>query len=359
MTAEFVLAERYSDVRTVLRDPRTFTAADGLLELGQRRPLIPLEAAPDEHRRVRALMEAAFDNRTVSWLEPSLRTAADELVDEFAGDGAVDVNAAFSRRFPVRALLALLDLPATDGARVRGFHDGILHAPDVADVNAIRREVGAEIYDYLHPVVRARRGEPGRDLIRVLQATAIDGDWLSDDEIVDICYLLVLAGVDPVGGALAGTIAHLARDPGRRAELVGDLPRLRRTIEEMLRYGAAVKVITRAATSSTEVAGKRLEPGQRVGCALRTANRDPEVFSDPDRFDPERRGAAHMTFGSGPHHCIGAHLARLELRIAVETLQRRLPDYRLDPDRADLVDPASIGAHDPLPLVYTPARPRP
>jgi cytochrome P450 len=348
----------YDEVRRVLRDPTTFTAAGDTIDVGQDRPLLPLQAGPSEHPRVRAALESVFTARNVARLEPALRRHANDLIDAFCAEGTVDVNAAFSRPFPVLALLELLDLPAVDVTLVRGFHDDILGPGATGDPDA-RRRVGAEIYAYLAPVVAERRGgPPGDDLIRSLQQTPEDEGGLSDDEIVDICYLLVLAGVDPVGGALAGTVAHLAADPSGRARLIADPASLRRTVEELLRWGSSVKVISRTTTCPAHLDGDELAAGRRVGCALSAANRDPSVFNDPDVLDPQRSAVpAHLSFGAGPHHCVGAQFARLELRIALEELQRRLPDHRLDPG-AGQVDAATIGAHDRLQLVFDP-RPAP
>lgn len=347
----------YEDVRRILRDPATFTAGGDTIDVGQTRPLLPLQAGPSEHPRVRAALESVFSARNVSRLEPALRRHANALIDAFSARGTVDVNAAFSRPFPVLALLELLDLPPTDVTLVRGFHDDLL-GPGAAAEPDDRRRVGDAIYAYVAPIVAARRGgPPGDDLIRSLQQTPVDDGGLTDEEIVDICYLLVLAGVDPVGGALAGTVAHLAADPSGRARLIEDPPALRRTVEELLRWGSSVKVISRTTTCPAHVAGDEVAAGRRVGCALSAANRDPSVFADPEVLDPQRSAVpAHLSFGAGPHHCVGAQFARLELRVALEELQRRLPDHRLDPT-AGPVDPATIGAHDRLELVFDPRSP--
>ncbi|MFN7151841.1 MAG: cytochrome P450, partial [Microthrixaceae bacterium] len=297
----------YEEIRRILRDPATFTASGGTIDVGQQRPLLPLQAGPSEHPRVRTALESVFSARNVARLEPALRRHANDLIDAFCADGSVDVNAAFSRPFPVLALLELLDLPPADVTLVRGFHDDIL-GPDAAGDPEARRRVGADIYAYVAPIVAARRdGPPGDDLIRSLQQTPLDEGGLTDDEIVDICYLLVLAGVDPVGGALAGTVGHLAADPSGRARLIDDPSGLRRTVEELLRWGSSVKVISRTATCPVHLDGDDLAAGRRVGCALSTANRDPAVFDDPDVFDPQRSPVpSHLSFGAGPHHCVGA-----------------------------------------------------
>ena len=343
----------YEDVRAVLRDPVVFSTEGDAIDCGQQRPLIPLQSPPEEHSRYRSVLEAAFSPKVVAALDSELRRHANHLIDGFAGDGRVEFNAAFSRPFPVLALLALLDLPVGDRDRIRAFHDRILHPGDVGDLDVHRRRVGEEVYRYFEPVVAARRDDPGGALISALQHPEGDGEPFSDDEVVDVCYLLVLAGIDPVGGALAGIVAYLGADPVLRTALLEDPASLRRAIEELLRWGSSVKAIARVVTTAATVDGYALSPGDRIGCALSAANRDPALFDRPDVVDLERRGTPHLTFGVGPHHCVGAHLARLQLRVALEELHRRLPDHRLDPAADARVDPATIGAHDELHLVFT------
>jgi cytochrome P450 len=347
------MVERYDDVRAVLRDPGRFTVTGDAIECGQQRPLLPLQATPAEHPRFRAPLEEFFTPANLAGVEPGLRREAGRLIDAFPRDGRVEFNDAFARPFPVAALAVLLDLPVDDVALLQEFHDGILSPPPVDDLDAHRHRVGERIYEYFTPVVASRRGSDGPDLVRFLQRWDGPDGPVTDEEIVDHCYLLVLAGIDPVTRALAAAIALLAPDPRRRAELVADGPALRRTTEELLRWGGVVKVLTRVTAGDEVVAGTAVGPGRRLGCSLQAANHDPAVFPDPDRFDPSRPPGKHLTFGAGPHRCVGAHLARQQVRVALEELERRLPDLRPDPDRRP-VDPTTVEPMTPLPLVFTP-----
>jgi cytochrome P450 len=332
--------ERYRDVRAVLRDAAALTTR-GLLDLGQQRPVLPLQVDGDEHARVRRLLEPVFAPAATADREASLRRHVGHLLGEHPAGTTVDVNAALCRWLPVLALTDLLDLPIDDAPLLLGFHHGIL-GPD-ADPDQ-RERVGEEIYAYLDPIVAGRRGETGPDLIRQAHDA---GTGLTADEIVDCCYLLLLAGIDPVADALAKSIAYLASRPALRAELVGDPAALRRTTDEILRWGAPVVSLGRIADRDTEIGGRPVAAGQAVVCDIRTANRDPDVFADPDRFDSGRGSRAHLSFGAGPHRCIGAHLARLQLRVAIEELHRRHPDHGLAPT-AEAVDPAQLRVADPL-----------
>lgn len=361
------MVERYDDVRAVLRDPARFTVTGDALECGQRRPLLPLQATPEEHPRVRSPLEEFFTPAHLARFEPALRAQAARLVEGFGPDGRVEFNAAFARPYPVAALAVLLDLPVDDVPLLSGFHDGILAPPPVEDLDAHRHRVGERIYGYFTPVVAARRVADGTgpdgtgpdgavDLVRFLQRWDGPSGPMTDDEIVDTCYLLVLAGIDPVARALGAAVALLARDAAGRAALVADATSLRRTTEELLRWGGVVKVLTRITADDAVIGDTAVPAGRRLGCSLHAANHDPSVFPDPDRFDPSRPPGRHLTFGSGPHHCVGAHLARLQVRIALEELERLVPDLRPDP-AADPVDPATVEPHDVLPLVFGPGGP--
>lgn len=336
---------RHRDVKLVLGDPDRFTAGRGALDLGQKRPVLPLQAEPAEHGLLRAVLDPVFAPSAIAKHERSLRAHVGRLIDAFPPEGLVEINGAFSRSLPLLALIELLDLPVDDLAVLGGLHDGIL-GPGASDAPGGRREAGARIYAYLEPHVAARRDESGPDLIRALHQARRDGHPVTEDDIVDTCYLLLLAGIDPVARALATMVACLGSDPAGRAAVVADPTRLRHTIEELLRWGSAVEVLTRLAVEDTTVAGQLVPEGTRLACSVHEANRDGEVFADPDRFDPERATAAHLAFGTGIHRCIGSHLARLQLRIAAEELEGRLPGYRLaDPSS---VSADTIGARDEL-----------
>lgn len=340
-----VLLTRHRDVKMVLGDPDRFTAGRGALDLGQKRPVLPLQADPVEHGGLRTVLDPVFAPSAIAEHESSLRAHAGRLIDAFPREDAIEANGAFSRLLPLLALIELLDLPVGDLTLLGRLHDGIL-GPGASDAPGGRTPAGARIYAYLEPHVAARRDESGTDLIRALHQARRDGHPVTDEDIVDTCYLLLLAGIDPVAGALASLLAHFGANPVDRAAVVADPIRLRRTIEELLRWGSSVEVLTRLAVTETAVGGQLVGEGTRVVCSVHEANRDAEVFTDPARFDPDRASALHLAFGTGIHRCVGTHLARLQLRIAAEELERRLPGYRLaDPSS---VSAATIGARDEL-----------
>ncbi|MFN8050306.1 MAG: cytochrome P450 [Acidimicrobiales bacterium] len=338
----------HAGVRTVLRDPALFTAA-GVLDLGQRRPLVPLQADPDRHPMLRSVMDPVFSPVAVRAHEAELRRRAAELLREREHRDSVDLNERLARRLPFHALSTLLDLD-TGIEQLRELHDGILGPAAVA---ADRTLVGDRIWELFAPVVVDRRAGNGADLISTLQRARASGAPIAEDDITSLCYLLLLAGIDPVVRALSSLFAHLAPLVDDRRALLADVESMRGTVEELLRWSGGVSQLTRGATAATEVSGRAVAPGQRVGCLIAEANRDPLAFDRPDRFDPGRSNAAHLAFGYGAHRCIGAHLARLELVVAAEVAEEELPGYRPGPGAfppAD--DPAPTS---PLVVVFDPA----
>lgn len=335
---------RHAGVREVLGDPVRFTAA-GALDLGQRRPLVPLQSSPEAHPALRAALEPVFAAATVRRHEAELDRRARTLLVEASRSATVDLNQVISRTLPYHALVVLLGLD-DDLALLSDLHDGIL-GPEA--LPADRLAVGDRIWRYFEPIVAARRdpGEAETDLISMLQRARSHGAPLEEDDITATCYLLLLAGIDPVAGALASLFAHLAPLGAERRLLLDDPATFRRTTEELLRWSTPVHQLTRVATADTEIEGRPVAAGQRVACVLPAANRDPAAFSDPDRFDPERSAAAHLAFGWGTHRCIGAHLGRLELRVAARAAEDLLPGYR--PRAGDPVpDLGAATAREPL-----------
>lgn len=339
--------EEHQAVRRVLGDPATFTSEGPAVACGQARPLLPLQAPPSAHPRLRSRLEATLAPSRIAEVEPQVRARAAALLDDLAASGGGDANDRYSRPLPAGVLVDLLGLPPQDLDLVRELHDGALRARGDGDPDDHPAQYGRRIYDYFGPIVAARRRDPGPDLLSRLLVDDGPGEPLTDDEVTDTAYTLLLASVAPVSEALACTIAMLATDdpdhPGHRVDLGA-----RGAIEELLRWGSPVKSIVRIATRPATVEGAEVPQGARIACGLAAANHDPAVFADPERFDPARRTSAHVAFGAGPHRCIGSYLARLEIRVTVEEVGRRLAHLSLDPDGSSVRSPADLRAGEPL-----------
>jgi len=227
---------------------------------------------------------------------------------------------------------------------------------DGDEARGIQRAAGQEIYAYFQSVVDARRAEPRDDLISGFIAAEVDGHRLSDNDILDICYLFLLAGLDTVTASLTCAVAYLAGHPDRRDAIAADLSLVPAAVEELLRWESIVPAVPRVAMTDVEISGETVRAGESVMCMIGAANIDPGEFPDADVVDLERPGNRHLAFGGGLHRCLGSHLARLEMRVALEELHRRLPDYAVK-DGETLRYTMGIRAVDYLPLVFAPVSP--
>ncbi len=350
-SGESVVLDRHATVRQALEDVESFTTV-GVIDCGQSAPLLPLQTSPSDHPRIRRALDTALTPQRVAALEPVLRQRARDLAAPLAARGGGDVASSVARWLPVHALVELLGLPSDDAGRLRDLHDRVL-GPGAADRDGVAA-AGPEIESYFSEVVAARRGQSGTDLVRALSTPEDRALALSDDEVASVCYLLLLAGIDPVATAIGAAAAHLAVAPHHQA-VVDSARDLRRYVEELLRWSAPVVALPRRCVSDAEVGGVTVPAGAALECRVAAANRDPAAFEAPDDFRPGRR-ERHLAFGAGPHHCAGVHLARLQVALAIEELVRALPGFRPDPAH-ETPDPARLAAGDPVVVVAGGGRP--
>ncbi|MFI5532444.1 cytochrome P450 [Kitasatospora sp. NPDC051853] len=342
------LVSRYADVNALLRDRRlgrTYTHRFTHAEFGRPEPdpaheafhtlnehgLLDLEGA--DHARIRRLVSKAFTPRMVAGLRPTVEKLAGELVDGLLRDGGGDLIATVAEPLPVAVIAEMLGFPAEDRHLLRPWSADItaMFELNPSDETA-RRAVTAstEFSEYLRGLIRARRAEPGEDLISALVAAADDGDALTEQEMVSTCVLLLNAGheatVNTTGNgwwALFRNEAELAR---LRAEPEALLPS---AVEELMRWDTPLQMFERWVLDEIELGGVTIPSGAEIALLFGSANRDPERFPDPDRLDLGRTDNAHITFGAGIHFCLGAPLARLELTESYGALLRRAPGLRL------------------------------
>ena len=353
-----VLLVQHADVVAALRDAEAFSSDMDAIALGNVRPLIPLQIDPPDHVKFRKLLDPLFAPREVGRLEHEVRRLTTELIDGFVDDGRVELSSAFAVPLPCTVFLALLGLPADDLPTFLRIKDDIIRPPGMADAQAdrIRRRTAGEIYSYFEPVIDARRREPRADLISRFVAAEVDGHRLTNEDILDICFLFLIAGLDTVTATLTCSVAYLAQHPDRRDELVEDPAKIPGAVEELLRWETPVPGVARVCSRDVEIAGTILPAGTRVTPLLGSANTDDGEFPDADRVDFAREGNRHLAFGAGIHRCLGSHLARLELRVALEELHRRIPDYELEPGTT-LEYAEGLRSVDHLPLRFTAREP--
>jgi cytochrome P450 len=349
-----VMISRHEDVMHALRHPDLFSSNMDAIDIGNIRPLIPLQIDPPDHVKFRRLLDPLFAPKEVAKLEPEVRRLVNELIDEFEASGACEFSDQFAIPLPCTVFLALLGLPLEDLDLFLRFKNAIIRpgGTDGDDAKAIQRAAGQEIYAYFQKVVDERRAEPRADLISGFIAAEVDGARLTDNDILDICYLFLLAGLDTVTASLTCAIAYLAGHPDRRDAISADLSLVPAAVEELLRWESIVPAVPRVAMTDVEISGETVREGEAVMCMLGAANIDPGEFPDADVVDLERPGNRHLAFGGGVHRCLGSHLARLEMRVALEELHRRLPDYAVKDGETPRYT-MGIRAVEYLPLVFT------
>jgi cytochrome P450 len=247
-----------------------------------------------------------------------------------------------------------MGLPLEDLDLFLRFKDGIIRPEATTGEQraAMARATGAEIYDYFERVVAERRAEPRDDLLSGFIAAEIDGERLSTEDILDISYLFLLAGLDTVTASLGCAVAYLAAHPDRQQALRDDPSLVPAAVEELLRWETPVPGVPRITTREVEVAGTTIPAGQSVTCLLATANTDGGEFPDPESIDFNRSGNRHLAFGGGVHRCLGSHLARLEMRVALEEFHRRVPPYSVT-DGETPIYAMGIRSLEYLPLSWT------
>jgi cytochrome P450 len=353
---EVVLLSRYDDVLFALRAPDTFTSAGGTLDLGEQ-PLLPLEVDPPLHTAYRRVLNPRFVPKEVAKLEPRVRAAVVELLDAFADRGSCDFHAELATPLPSSIFLALMGLPMEDLPMFMRWRDGTIR-PDVApgDVEGaarVRAETAQAISAYFREAIADRRARPDDSLLSAVVHATIDGEPLSEAELLGISHLLLIGGLDTVTATLDCMVAFLAEHPDHRRQLVEDPARIPAAIEELLRWLSPVMVVPRTAATDLTLHDVEIRKGDGVTLVLGAANSDEAAFGAA-AVDFGREPNRHLAFGGGHHLCLGVHLARLELRVVLEELHRRIPDYRLAPG-AEVHYSTGIRQAEALPLVWDPA----
>ncbi|EME50629.1 Cytochrome P450 [Rhodococcus ruber BKS 20-38] len=354
------IVTRYKEVHEVLRNPETFSSyPNNLVNAGDGK-FLPLELDPPEHTAYRVALQPLFSPNRMKALTEQIRAVVNELIDGFAGDGEAEFISAFAHELPTRVFLALMDWPLEDAPMFTEATDiALMGKPGASEEESAqaRAEAAQQMFGYFQKIVDERRADPGDDVTSTLIHTEIelaDGKrLLTDEELTRMFFLLLIAGLHTVQGSLAWAIIHLVNRPDQRAALIADDGLIPTAVEEILRIEAAV-VMGRRATRDVELGGVRIKEGDQLIVMLCSANRDADEFEDPDTLDLERTPNRHLSFGAGPHRCLGSHLARLELSIALEELHRRVPDYELVESDPPVLHATQVRGCLRLPIKFTP-----
>ncbi len=346
----------------VLRNHTLFSSRVEM-SMGNVRPMIPLNVDPPNHSKYRKLLDPMFAPRRMEEQEAEITLRANGFIDVFIERGECNFTEEFAELFPSSIFLALLGLPEDQMRAFLDMRDYILHpekiepgaALDVERRQAVNKRGGEIIYDYFTQLIEQRQKDPGDDIISRFLAAEVGGDNLSNEEILDIMFLFVIAGLDTVSDSLTCFFAFLAQHPEHRRQIVEDPGIIPSAVEELLRWESPVPAgVPRVATANVELpGGQKVSKGTAVVVSYGAADVDPATFGDPFNVRLERENNPHIAFGGGVHRCLGSHLARRELRIVLREWHRRIPDYWLKPGHEKLEYPPGLRHVKDLTLAWT------
>lgn len=337
-TAPVCSAYTYETCAQILRDNVTFSSSEirSLMEIVMG-PFVLVGMDEPEHKRHRALVSAAFRHKAlVQWETSIVEPIMHGLVDTFAERGSAELVREFTYRFPVQIIAAILGVPHQDHER---FHDMAVWVVNVAANPEKGIKASQDLRDYLSVIVEQKRSRPGDDVISLLVQEELDGERLGDEEIYSFLRLLLPAGAETTYRATGSFLFGLLSDPDQLDALRHDRTLMPQAVEEAVRWESPLLITSRVATVDTMVAGVQIPAGTTVTPNIGSANHDETRWERGDDFDIFRPVVPHISFGVGPHMCLGMHLARMEMSSAVSTLLDRLPNLRLDPDAVARDDP--------------------
>lgn len=326
---DLYVLSRHADVLAAVKDPETFASGEGIVPSGFKpdEPTI-IVMDPPAHATMRRHVMRAFTPRRMDQLAARVRELARELLAAWPDSGRIDAFEHFTDPLPIAVMAELLGVDARDRPLFKRCGDAIVYSSG-ADPATIRR-AQAELESHLEEVFEKRRRAPRQDLISVLLTASDDGTALSHRELLGLCFTLLVAGTETTTSALGNAMWLLDRHPDVKRTLAEDPARIPAAVEEILRYESPVQGLSRVTRRALTLHGKPIPRGARVHLLWASANRDPRAFPDPDRFDIDRTPNNHLAFGFGIHFCLGASLARTELRIGLEELLRHAPNYQLE-----------------------------
>jgi cytochrome P450 len=331
----FLAVSRYEDVSHVLRHPEIFSSkAMGGMEDPEAEQFHPTQGSligidPPEHTHHRGIVSRGFTPRRIADLGPRVRKLADELISAFEPRRRCDLVDEYSNPIPVAMIAELLGLPAEHRADFKRW-SGALIVGSTQIGSAVNTRLFVEFREYMSKVVERRRREPGDDLVSLLVHAEEENGILDTTQVVGFASLMLAAGSETTTNAIGNALLALQANPDQRALVHEDPGRIPALVEETLRFDPPVQMLMRLALEDTEIRGVPIPKGAMVLPLIAAANRDPEQFEAPERFDIERDTQGHLGFGLGNHFCLGASLARLEACVALEMVFERMPDWRIE-----------------------------
>lgn len=318
----------YDTVRFAQKHPEIFSSAKAFDAFSAIK-LLPIAIDPPDHTRYRRVLDPLFGPRRIDQIDPYLRAQVAGHIDAFVARGHCDVMPDLATPFPTQAILTLFGLPLEDLPQFQGWVNGLIKNTSTTTIfagtpNEEQIRCAMELFVYLHGHVEAKRRTPGDDILSAILGLCDEESW-TDEEILGMCCLMVLAGLDTVTGTIGFALYRLSKNVELRHRLQEDPRLITHFIEEVLRLDGAAPTVPRVTTQDVELAGSVIPAGSHVALVLASANREGD---HPHELDLTAR-PNHLGFGGGIHRCLGSHLARRELRLTIEEFHARIPDYEL------------------------------
>ena len=341
---------KYEDCYFVLRHPEIFTTRGSTpfpRDPANYFDFIPLEIDPPLHRKYRAILDPMFSPQAIAKLEDYIRKLANDLIDQFIDNGGCEFTTDFGRPLPVSVFLDLMGLPQDMRDTFVGWAIGLLHAQDRKIAETSMRDVCT----YLQSVIQEKTVKPDEGAISAIVHGKAAGEPLGRQEIFGFVFFLFIAGLDTVFATLNNVFLWLAQHPARRHEIIANPDNIANTVEELLRV-FTVTFSGRALTQDYELQGVHMKKGDRITSILPTANYDPAVFENPKEVNFHRPRKPILAFAGGVHSCMGAHLARLEMKVSITEFLRRIPDFRVKEGTEISYWPGGVVGPKALPLTW-------
>jgi cytochrome P450 len=347
-----VVATSGASVAEALHDAGIFSSNPSAMYFGSDTGAIPLQIDPPYHSHYRKMLDPMFTPKLMAAREPAITMLANRLIDGFIDKGEVDFSHDFAVPFPSEVFLHLMGLPFDELAQFIHVKEQMIR-PSGADEAArlqSQQQAAGWIFQYINTALDDRKKKPTDDMLGYFSRLEDEGR-LARDEILSICVLFIPAGLDTVTDTLECSFAFLAAHPSHRQQIVDDPGLIPAAVEELLRYESPVPSVTRITMQDTQLGGCPVAKDTKVRALLAVANHDPAIHPDPETVDFSRESNPHIAFGAGVHRCVGSHLARNELRIALREWHRRIPQYEIAPG-TELRYRESLREIEHLPLVF-------
>ncbi len=332
--AGFWAVTKYEDIVTVGKDPGRFSSHRGGTNIRDYPPedlsaiqMMMVNMDPPQHTKFRRLVSQGFTPRMVAQLEPRIREVTRTILDNVVRTPECDFVTSIAAELPLQVIAELLGIPFEDRGKVFAWSNRLVGFDDPEFQTSLEdgKQAAMEVWMYANELAGARKGRQGKDLVSVLMDAEVDGVQLTEMEFDSFFLVLAVAGNETTRNLISGGMLALMEHPDQWARLVADPSLIPSAVEEMLRWVTPVMYFRRTATCDTELRGVKIKENQKVCLYYTSANRDEDVFPDPQRFDVGRTPNEHLAFGGGQHFCLGANLARLEIRVMFEELVRRFP----------------------------------